>query len=195
MAIRRFSNSSIATGAKSSKLWDGETFPGYFESIATVTLSSASASVDFNSLPTTYTHLQLRYSIVSQAGTNDFSLGMNGSFSIPNSSSHIMFAYQGNGVSAQNQSSFNFVTLHLGLSASVPSTHIMSGIVDILDYRNTNKTKTIRHMFCHNRNTDGFVALSSGNLNSTSAMTSLNLYNGYNWGAGTTFELYGIRGA
>ena len=50
MAIRRFSTSNL-TGGKSSKLWDQETFPGYFESIATVVVGSAgSATIDFTNM-------------------------------------------------------------------------------------------------------------------------------------------------
>ena len=54
MAIRRFSTSNLS-GTKSSKIWDQETTPGYFESIATVIVPSAGASsITFSNIPSTY---------------------------------------------------------------------------------------------------------------------------------------------
>jgi hypothetical protein len=39
------------------------------------------------------------------------------------------------------------------------------------------------------------MAFNSGSLNTTEAMTELNLFNGYSWGQYSSFSLYGIRKA
>jgi hypothetical protein len=167
-----------------------------YESIATVTVGSGGASaIDFNSIPSTYKHLQLRFMIKSGSSSNDFSIGANGSFSIANSSSHSLV---GNGSSASvgSWTSQSFVSpTNSGVgTSSFPSGSIGAGIIDILDYTSTNKTKTIRMLWGSDQNGAGFVSLFSGSLNTTSAMTSFNLFNGFNWAQYSSFALYGIKG-
>ena len=161
--------------------------------IASITLGSASSAVDFNSIPQTFTHLQIRFSIKSQSSSNDFSIGANGSFSITNSSSHSLV---GNGSAASSgswvsQSYISPTNSGVGTS-SFPSGSVGSGVMDILDYTNTNKTKVVRMIWGSDQNGAGFVSLFSGSLNTTSAITAFNLFNGYNWAAGSRFDLYGI---
>ena len=62
MSVRKFSTASILSPSfKNSKLWDGTTTPGYFESIATIIVPSAgAANVTFSNIPNTYTNLQIR---------------------------------------------------------------------------------------------------------------------------------------
>ena len=161
--------------------------------IASATLGSTANAIDFNSIPQTFTHLQVRFFIRSQAANNDFSIGVNGSFSISNCASH---ALVGNGSSALSGAwtSANFVSLTnpVNLVPSFPSNSVGSGIIDILDYTNTNKNKTIRVLWGSDQNGAGFVALNSGFFATTSAISAVNFFNGFNWAAGTRFDLYGI---
>jgi hypothetical protein len=161
--------------------------------IAGQTLGSATAAVDFNSIPQTFTHLQIRFFIRSQSSSNDFSIGANGSFSIANSSSHSLV---GNGSSASSGSwvSQSFISpTNSGVGTGVfPSGSVGSGIIDLLDYTNTNKTKVVRMLWGSDQNGAGFVSLFSGSLNTTSAITAFNLFNGFNWASGSRFDLYGI---
>jgi len=64
MATSRASNSSILQGfPKSRSLLAGNTayIPGDFQSISTVTVGAGgSSSITFNSIPSTYSHLQIR---------------------------------------------------------------------------------------------------------------------------------------
>ena len=66
-------------------------------------------------------------------------------------------------------------------------------IIDILDYVNTNKYKTIRSISGHDANGSGIVQLGSELWQSTSAITSL--AGGANAGflQYTTIQLYGIQ--
>ena len=168
---------------------------GDYESIATVTLGSAASSISFSSIPSTYQHLQLRFMIKSGSTNNDFSIGANGSFAITNSSSHGLIG-NGSSASAGAWTSQGYISLtnSPNLVSSFPSSSVGSGIMDVLDYQNTNKTKVFRTLWGSDQNGAGFIALNSGSLNTTSAITQLDLFNGYNWAAGSTFALYGIKG-
>jgi hypothetical protein len=68
-----------------------------------------------------------------------------------------------------------------------------SAIIDILDYTNTNKYKTIRSLDGYDANGSGYVTLTSGLWLSTSAITSITLTRStiqqY-----AKFALYGIKG-
>lgn len=167
-----------------------------YESIATVTVGAGGASaIDFNSIPSTYQHLQIRFLLRSGSSSNDFSIGANGSFSITNSSSHSLY---GNGSSASvgswtSQGYISPTNSGIGTS-SFPSGSIGAGVIDILDYTNTNKTKTVRMLWGSDQNGAGFVSLFSGALNTTSAISAVNLFNGYNWAQYSQFALFGIKG-
>ena len=72
------------------------------------------------------------------------------------------------------------------------------GIVDILDYTNTNKNKVFRSINGDDLNGEGFASLTSGVWNSTSAITSItfgSVDGGTNMPQYSTFALYGIKGA
>ena len=128
--------------------------------IAGSTLGSATAAIDFNSIPQTFTHLQVRMFLKSQSTNNDFSIGANGSFSITNSSSHSLV---GNGASASSgawvsQGYVSPTNSGVGLTA-FPSGSVGSAIIDLLDYTNTNKTKVLRILWGSDQNGAGFVLL------------------------------------
>ena len=79
MAIRKLSNSSIITGTKSSKFWDQETFPGYFESIATVIVGSAGqATISFSNIPQNFTDLIVVLSAAGNGGPYNTAIRING---------------------------------------------------------------------------------------------------------------------
>ena len=71
------------------------------------------------------------------------------------------------------------------------------GVLDILDYANTNKYKTIKILDGYDNNGSGFVdGVRSGTWLSTSAMTSFTITNpaSTNWVQYSHFALYGIKG-
>lgn len=170
--------------------------PNSYESIATVNVGSGGASaIDFTSIPSTYQHLQIRFLIRSTSSSNDFSIGINNSFSISNSSSHTLTG-NGSSASAGSWTSQSFVSLVNSPNqvSAFPSGSIGAGVIDILDYKSTNKTKTIRTLWGSDQNGAGFINLNSGMFNTTSAITAVNFFNGFNWGQYTSFALYGIKG-
>jgi hypothetical protein len=181
----------VIDSAKTGNLWPANSY----ESIATIVVGAGGmAAIDFNSIPSTYEHLQIRFMIRSSNANNDFSIGVNGSFSISNSSSHTLTG-NGSSVSAGSWWAQNFISpTNAGVGTNTfPSGSIGVGVMDILDYKSTNKTKTFRMLWGTDRNGAGFVNSFSGSLNTTSAITAVNLFNGFNWAEFSSFALYGIK--
>ena len=167
--------------------------PNSYESIETVYLSSGSqATITFSSIPATYTHLQLR-GFSKAASVGDVNFRFNGD-SNSNYSRHYSY---GNGVSATGAgSSTNSAEGYVGYQAS--GTYFSGVIMDILDYRNTNKYKNTRTFEGTDTNNvgDGIIMFNSSCWQSTAAITSISLTHGAgNFSQYTHYALYGIKGA
>jgi len=179
----------------SSKFGDA----GDFESIATVSVGSGgSTSIDFTSISSTYTHLQLRYIARVTDTPNAFDIN----FIRFNSDTGSNYAYHyltGTGSAANagagvsQTSTWGGIWPYNGTTASA----FGAGVIDILDYANTNKYKTIRVLSGSDVNGAGEMFYNSGLWMSSSAITSINIkpvgtktYSQY-----SHFALYGIRSA
>ena len=175
---------------------------GDFESIATVTVGTATATVTFSSIPATYTHLQIRASLQTVRATyplNKIFWRFN-SDTASNYSAHAVF---GDGASATSTdenttaiSGFDNFSTNTGNSSEVYGALIM----DILDYANTNKYKTTRALSGFDVNGTiaaygGRVGLTSGNWRSTSAISSVTFTvdNAADFAADSSFALYGVK--
>jgi hypothetical protein len=194
MAIRRFSTASISTGnSKSTKLWDQETFQSGMFALATISLTSNVTAVAFDNIPSGYKHLQIRAShagwLPSTSGADLLYIAaING---VVPSYSHRLF---GNGSSAAASS--DAVNINIGNSYTDPTPiYWSSTIIDILDYTNTNKNKTIRGLSGVDRNGAGVISLSSVLYsNNTNAITSITFIGGSSYiASGSHFALYGIK--
>jgi len=170
-----------------------------FESIATTTVGSGGAAdVEFTSIPATYTHLQLR----AIARTN-YSGGVTDTLVIRiNSDTGNNYAWHqvgGNGSSAFAQSGTTTNLIYASYIASSTSGTSVFGasIIDILDYANTNKYKTLRNLTGEDRNGGGDLTLGSGLWQNTNAITSIKLTQGEgtSFAQYSHFALYGIKGA
>ena len=91
----------------------------------------------------------------------------------------------GSGVS-QNQGRF---TAAAGTTPSYPTAMVM----DILDYANTNKYKTVRHLFAWDGNGTGYVEFDSNNWRSTNAITSITFTPANSFNTDSSFALYGVK--
>ena len=188
--ITRLKLSTIEQGLPKyrSMLAGNPAYTTAFESIATTTVSSATPSVTFSSIPQTYTHLQIRA----------FSFNSTWVIIQPNGSTPVISqALYGTGAAATANS---YTTNYNGIivNNSAVSTAGSAAIVDILDYTNTNKTKTIRSLSgSDGNNTSGQVWFISTLYNSTSAITSITIagQGGGNLQQYSHFALYGIKGA
>ena len=172
---------------------------GDFESIATVTVSSATNSISFTSIPSTYKHLQVRaIGRNSNTGGNAArNAGMQ--FNSDTSSVYAIHYVAGNGSSAFTDADFNINQPYTYAFPDDNTTADTFGAVifDILDYADVNKFKTVRSLSGSDVNGSGTVRLNSALWRSTSAIDTVRFftYNGVgNFVAGTQFALYGIKG-
>ena len=200
MAVSRFSNSTIANGfPKYQRFWDQsavEIITSY-ESIATVTASSGgSASLTFTSIPQTYTHLQIR-GIARSSTANNCYVRYNGD-SGSNYGRQYLFGTGSNPLGSSGDTSTTFNNFGYVTSATSPRNIFSMGIVDILDYTSSTKTKTTRCFSSYQDNsTDGFVLTYQGVWMATpTPITSIeiSMQGGTLLSEYSTFALYGIKG-
>lgn len=166
-----------------------------FDSIATVTVGSGGQStISFTSIPSTYKHLQIRY--IWQA-VNDRSLNIR--FNSDTASNYAYHEVSGNGTSAgaYPASSTTFLPFSYNISPSTyTSTSFVGGIIDILDYASTTKTKTAKNLYGVDYNAGGRVAFQSGYWNNSStAINSITILvdSPTNFNQYSQFALYGIK--
>ena len=190
---------SIKNKVKSGSLLVGnEAFiPNSFESIATVTVGSGgSSSVTFTSIPSTYTHLQIRCNMQeTQAGT-DWD-NFTARFNSDSGSNYTRHYLEGNGasVTAYGLGSRTYAFLGMVSRSGAGSSIFGVNIIDILNYADTNKYKTIRSLSGFDRNGGGSVGLFSSAWLSTTAISSIVLTSdsGSNFSQYSSFALYGIK--
>ena len=193
MAVSSFSNSGIKSGSKRNKIWDQSAVENSFFSIQTTTATGSTADVTFSNIPQTYTHLQLRMMIKNHtANTNNTRIQFNSDTSA-NYSWHELY---GDGASAGSGASSGASYMYLG---NHPSNAVASAfavyVVDILDYTNTNKFKTVKTLSGYDLNGSGVVGLRSGNWRSTSAISTIRIFpGGDSFAQYSSFALYGIKG-
>lgn len=166
---------------------------GDFESIATVTVGAGgSAGITFSSIPSTYQHLQIR-AIAQSAGPNNgenTKIYVNGSSASTNYAWHIV---RGDGASVTAAGGGgNYIVANVGTSNATNVFSMM--IIDVLDYANTNKNKTIRNLYGFDSNGAGYVGLNSVLVPTTSAINQIDIFMDYNFTQYSSFALYGIKG-
>lgn len=173
--------------------------PNSYESIETVTVGSGgTTTVTFSSIPSTYTHLQLRFIVRANNASNVFSAAMRyNSDSGANYTYHLMYG-GGGGTPSAFSATGQTVDYSPNVMGTNTSNTFVGNIVDILDYKDTNKFKTIRTFGGGDINAaGGAVSFASSLWQSTSAINSIAIStNGYgNLLQYSHFALYGIKGA
>ena len=173
---------------------------GDFESIATVSLSSSAASAEFTSIPSTFTHLQVRgIPRTDRAGNvNDGIIVQFNSDTGANYSWHYLAGVYLNTVDVAGVANTSHIPINSAAAASNTAANSFgSFIADILDYKDTNKYKTLRALGGMEDNTYGYIAFSSGNWRNTNAITTVTIKPlvGTNFVQYSHFALYGIRSA
>lgn len=169
--------------------------PTDYESIATTTVGAGgAASITFSSIPSTYKHLQLRI------------LGRGSAGSFPNTAIQLNgdtgANYRVHYLGADGASTF---AGDFGASQTSANTGWLAGssqavnvfgvsIVDILDYSETTKNKTIRAIGGCDNNGSGLVGLWSGLWLNTGAVSSIVMSPaGGSWVQYSQIALYGVK--
>jgi hypothetical protein len=170
-----------------------------YESIDTTTVGVAgSSTITFSSISGTYQHLQLRFIAAASTSLPTMYLRLNSD----TGANYVRHRLQGNGTSASSGVNTGETATYMFGSAGISTAPIFrASVLDIVDYSNTNKYKTMRTLSGDDLNGlvagyGGYAVLSSGLWRSTSAITSVSIV--INTGASFTqyssFALYGIKG-
>ncbi len=179
--------------------WGSLVASGSYESIATTTVGSGgSATVTFSSISSDYTHLQIR-GIARTARASQVGDPLLITFNSDTASNYNYHYLQGDGASVSVGASATQSNIWIYRATGAGATASVFGtvVIDILDYKDTNKFKTVRGLGGVDNNGSGDISLSSGAWRSTSAITSItiNNFSATNFQQYSQFALYGIRGA
>jgi hypothetical protein len=159
-----------------------------YESIQTVTVGAGGqSSISFSAIPATYKHLQIRALARISTSGGSCPVEFNSDTNSSNYYQHVLF---GSGASAGTGSG-NDKTFGFQLDSGQPG----GGVMDILDYTNTNKYTTVRTLSGNDTNGGGYITLRSGLWSNTAAITSITIYpSAGNFTQYSSFALYGIKG-
>ena len=161
-----------------------------YEPIATSTVGTATTTVNFTSIPQTYTDIVVASSIQVSGNVNVFM-----TFNSDSGANYSFTLLQGDGSTASSGRVSNQTRIQLDSVAYPPisGSSCAPGIVQINNYSNatTYKTALIRA-------NNGAVGVSAfvGLWRNTAAITTITFVAGaVNFAVGTTFTLYGIKAA
>jgi hypothetical protein len=162
-----------------------------YESIATVTVGTATPTISFSSIPSTYKHLQLR-GIVRGGGES----AVFATFNSNGGNGHALYA---NGTIAGSYRETGGMMVSITPTGGSGADVYAATVTDILDYQDTNKYKTVRSLTGTEKDIAGgnpYIFLQSSLWQYTAAVSSISLTiaGGSNFAVDTQFALYGIRG-
>jgi hypothetical protein len=166
--------------------------PSVYESIASTTLSGVS-QYTFTSIPSTYTHLQLRCFYRTTDATDSIEMRFNGDAS-GNYARTMMYWGSDIGVAAYQQPTGE-TTLRVANGAATGDYYAVM-IIDIQNYAKTNQVKSFRSIQGKSTNNTEIdrISFGAGIWNNTAAISSINLAcGGTSFQANTVLALYGIK--
>ncbi len=165
--------------------------PNTYTPIVSQTLSSATNSITFSSIPSTYTDLILICSCASSLGSGSPSLGVQ--FNNDTSTNYSLSQLVGTGSAASSNRSTSATEGQLG-NMPTASGAFSSIIAHFMGYSNNTTNKTV---LARSSDADNYVILRANLWRNTSAITTIRLFEGSasNLVVGSTFTLYGIKAA
>ena len=175
----------------------GSVAAGAYELIATANGTGSSGTITFSSIPSTYKHLQIRFTARQDTTSNVQVLQRFNNISTAVYAFHNLFGAAGS-PPVNSQSGVTQTEIRSGIIlGSLETTGAFSNsITDILDYVSTTKNKTTRTSFGYHSATGSYQArLTSGLWQSTDAITRIDLIAATgNFTTTSRFSLYGIKG-
>jgi hypothetical protein len=174
------------------------TLVGSFDALATITVPSGGASsISFIGIPQTYQHLQLRF--VGRTVASDTAENAWIRFNDDTSGNYSWHYLEGDGSTSNTGGGADSTRLLAGrLAAANSGSNIFAAtIIEILDYANTTKSKTVRTLGGIDRNGSGNLRQDSGLYfdYGKPSVTSIQISNGngQNYAEYSTFALYGVK--
>ena len=170
-----------------------------YESIETVTLTGTQSTVSFTSIPTTFKHLQVRW--IGRGSFNGLSAGQKVNFNSDTGNNYSGHLWRGDGTTdfADQGSTIPAANFLPRIACATSQANIFGAfIMDILDYSNTNKYKTVTCIGGNDQSNTGEqdTRVASQVWRSNSAITSMVFQptDGGGYVQYTKFALYGIKG-
>jgi hypothetical protein len=170
---------------------------GDFYQIATTTLTGNQLQIDFDNIPQDYTHLQLRMLVRNSEATTDSQTTFR--FNDDSAANYSYHYLRANGATVSSGAGTSTTKGSFGYNPGSTSGASVFGVyvIDILDYANANKYKTVRSLNGYDNNANGNLWFWSSNWRSTSAVTKISLTGdnqaGRNFVQYSSFGLYGVK--
>jgi hypothetical protein len=161
-----------------------------FELIASTTLSSAQASLDFTSIPNTFTDLCLKFSTRTNQTQIYSEVYVKFNTSTANISTRLL---EGNGVNVASYTSTT--TIAVGAGANATANTFSNFEIYVPNYAgSTNKSFSVDSV-TENNGTSSWTDLTAGLWSQTAAITGITIYPSASWTFATysTAYLYGIK--
>ena len=194
-------NGNGPSSAASNSVVVSSVYAASFESITTTTVGAGGAgSITISSIPSTYTHLQLRYTALTSRATYGID-GLYLTFNGVGSSVYSRHDIRGDGgaISAGSASTAGYIDFNYATVGTTVTNYPGAGVIDILDYTNTNKLKTVRALAGVDVNGTvagfgGAMQIVSGLYQQTTAISSLTITpQQASFAQYSSFALYGIK--
>jgi len=194
MSVRRLSTSSVLNAfPKTNGAWDQTTNAATFDCLGTVTLATATSTISFIGIPSTYKHLHIRMSARSSNGSTDYAqVKFNNDNTAGNYYRHVTYT-TGGIVDGVNSSTNTYV------GSVLDSTQTASAfapyILDVAEYSSSSKLKTVKIFGGFNNNGGGEVSLTSILYMSTNPITTatVTLSSGANCVQYSHISIYGVK--
>jgi hypothetical protein len=165
-----------------------------YEKIATNTLGSATASITFSSIPSTYTDLVL-VAFAANTGSDAANTGyMQYNSDSGNNYSDTIAYTNGNTPASFRTTNSNAIGLWT-IMGNTDTNRKSAIVVQFQNYSNTTTYKTTLNRIGTPITGGGWTNISVGQWRNTNAITSILIGGGTNWLSGSTFTLYGIKAA
>lgn len=164
--------------------------PATYEPIATTTLGSAASSIDFTSIPGTYTDLKVVF-----VGTATAATGLRAQFNSDTGTNYSRTSLLGDGSAVYSQRATSVAFISLGINDNLNTTTPTLRVMDVFSYAGSTN-KTVLTSESTDLNGSGAATVAVQLWRNTGAITSISLnVSGTTMKIGTTATLYGIKAA
>lgn len=171
--------------------------PDTFDLIAssTVTAAGGAASIDFTSIPNTYTDLCVVVSLRSAEVLSRSDLRLRFNSSTSGYAGREIRGFDSNSTSATTSSTGYFDCARIPASQSTAST-FGNAVIYIPNYTSSsNKIFSVDDVAENNSSSSWYVSLSAGMWSNSAAITAVNIFTNANLTQHSTAYLYGVKNA
>lgn len=189
---------SAGTLGTTSPASSSATPTGAYVQIATWTANGTTRDAAFTSIPQSYKDLYLvAYCRTTTSAVTELASFYSNNY---NGAGHTQTSLEGNGSSATSSKSASGPIISVGTVSGASATANTFSLVEVnvLNYSSTNTFKPVLTKSAANSSGTGKVELRAGSINDYNPITQIVIFPltaGASWSTGSTFTLYGVKGA